>query len=174
MLVTYLTGERVALRAIQLADKEHSVAWFGHDYAVNSERAEAFLKDELDDLTSRKLLLVIIRIDGNEVVGGVRLRLYPRHAFIYLSMAPTLDDADELRGEALKLLVPWLRDEGEHIAVTVDIAADQHHTIVAAEEAGMEQTARFREWYHRPGGRADRLVYQAIHPDWQGKEHRDA
>jgi len=174
MLATYLTGDRVALRAMQIADKDHAVAWFEEDFPVDADRAEKYLRDELDELTHRKLMLTIVRVDGEEIVGGVRLQLHPRHSDVFVHMAPALDDADELRGEALKLLVPWLRDEGQHIAVTVTIAGDQQHSIVAAESLGMEQTARLRAWYHRGGGRVDGLIYQAIHPRWQGTEASDA
>jgi hypothetical protein len=93
-----------------------------------------------------------------------------RTAVIRLHMAPWLVDADELRGDAVRLLVPWLRDEGQHITVTLDIAVDQPATAAAAESAGMVQTARFREWYARPGGRVDRLVYEALNPFWERSE----
>lgn len=174
MLATYLTGDRVALRAIQIADKDRAVAWFEGEFPVDAEQAEKHLRDELDGMSQRKALLVIVRLEDEEVVGGVRLTLHPRHSDIFTQMAPALAAADELRGEALKLIVPWLRDEGQHITVSVDLAADQARSIAAAEEVGMEQTARFREWYYRNGQRIDRLVYQAIHPDWQGQEVRGA
>ena len=172
MLATYLTGERVALRAVQLSDKDHAVAWFEGAFPVNSERAETYLKDELEGLTDRKVLLVIVRVgaDEDEIVGGVRVQLHGRHSDVHVHMAPALADADELCGDAVRLLIPWLRDEGEHIAVTLGVAADQTHTIVAAESVGMERTARLREWHFRGGGRVDGLVYQAIHPRWQGQE----
>lgn len=174
MLATYLTGERIALRALQHADKDHAVAWFEGEFPVNADRAEKYLRDELDELTYRKSLLVIVRLENQEVVGGIRVRLHPRHSEVHIHMAPAIDDADELEGEALQLVVAWLRDEGQHITVSVDVGADQHQTIAAADAIGMEQTARFREWYLRPGGRADRLVFQAIHPLWQGQETPDA
>jgi len=174
LLATYLIGERVALRAMQLADKDHAMAWFEGTYPVNSERAEKYLREELEGLSNRKAPLVIMRVENDVVVGGVRVRLHQRHAEAFIQMAPTLDDADLLRGETIKLLIPWLRDEGQNITVTVDLATDQTKSIAAAEQSGMEQTARFREWYVRPGGRIDRLVYQAIHPTFQETEVSNA
>lgn len=174
MLATYLTGERIGLRAVQISDKDHAVAWFEGAYPVNADRAEKYLRDELDDFSSRKALLVAVRLEGEDVVGGVRLRLHPRHSDVHIHMAPALEDADELRGEILKIVVPWLRDEGEHITVTIDLPADQQRSIDAAERVGMEQTARFREWYQRNGQRIDRLVYQAIHPEWQERRTEGA
>ncbi len=41
---TYLTGERVYLRAMVAADKETAAAWFPSLFLVNASRAEAWLK----------------------------------------------------------------------------------------------------------------------------------
>jgi RimJ/RimL family protein N-acetyltransferase len=174
MLATYLTGDRVAMRAVQLADKDHAVAWFDSEFPVNSERAETYLNEEFDGMTHNKALLIIMRVEDEEIVGGVRIDLHPRHSTVTVHMAPALEDSDELRGEAVLLLIPWLRDEGEYITVSLDVAADQTWTIAAAEDAGMVQTARFREWYCHAGHRVDRLVFQAIHPRWQREEALDA
>jgi RimJ/RimL family protein N-acetyltransferase len=168
--VQYLTGERVALRAMKLEDKEHASAWFDGPFPIDATRAEEYLRDVLKNLSNRTMLLALVRIDGDELVGGARAQANGRHAVIRLHMAPWLVDADELRGDAVRLLVPWLRDEGQHITVTLDIAVDQPATVAAAESAGMVQTARFREWYARPGGRADRLVYEALNPFWERSE----
>ena len=169
MRVAYLSGERLALRAMQAEDKDHAAAWFDSSFPINVSRAEAFLNDELKSLSWRKVLLVAVSGDDDEIVGGVRVRTNGRHSDIHTHMAPLLAEADELRGEILVLLVRWLRDEAEHISTTVDIAEDWPETIAAAEALGMEQTARFREWYARPGGRTDRLVYQALRPYWLEK-----
>ena len=143
------------------------MAWFEGAYPVNSGRAEKHLREQVDEPSNRKALLAIVRVKTSEVVGGVRLRLHQRHSEVFIQIAPAIGDADQLRGEAIKLLIPWLRDEGQNITVTIDLATDQAHSIAAAEQGGMEQTARFRERCARPGGRVDRLVYQAIHPTFQ-------
>ncbi len=174
MLAVYLTGDVVALRAFEIADTKQAMAWHEGVFPIDPERAEKYLRDELDGLNTRKAALAIVRRSDDAVVGGVRVRLNPRHSDIYIQMAPALPEADELRGEVLKLLVPWLRDEGQNITVTVDLAADAPLSIAAARDAGMEQTARFREWYFRSGGRVDRLVFQAIHPQWQTARVDDA
>ena len=82
-------------------------------------------------------------------------------------MAPACQDADAIRAAALGLLVHWLRDEGEVMAVTVEVAADEPATIAAAESAGMVRNATLREWFARPAGRVDCHLYQALNPRWE-------
>jgi RimJ/RimL family protein N-acetyltransferase len=81
-------------------------------------------------------------------------------------MARSEPDADSLRGAALRIVVRWLRDEFEAMVVGVMLAADQSETIEAAEEVGMERHGTLREWFTRPGGRADALVYEALNASW--------
>jgi len=174
MRISYLSGERVALRSPTLADKEHAPAWFDSVFPIDASRAEEWLKEELKEFTHRKIPLIAVRGDGDEVIGGVVVRSNRRHADIAIHMAPWLPDADELRGELVGLLVRWLRDDSEHITTTAYLAEDWPASIAAAEAAGMVQTARVRQWYPRPGGRADRLIYQALRPFWSAVEASDA
>ncbi len=170
MRVAYLSGQRLAMCPMRMEDKAHAPAWFNSVFPIDASRAEEFLKDELKEYTYRKVLLVAVRgdVESEEIVGGVKVRMNGKHADIHIHMAPWLTDADELRAEMLRLLVAWLHDEAEHVTTTADIAADWLATIAAAEASGMQQTARLREWYARPGGRVDRLVYQALRPFWNG------
>jgi RimJ/RimL family protein N-acetyltransferase len=85
-------------------------------------------------------------------------------------MAPWRQDADALRAEALGLLVHWLRDEMELMVVTIELAADETETIASAEALGMDRTARLREWFGRPQGRVDCIVYQALNPRWEVRD----
>lgn len=174
MRISYLSGERVALRSPVLADKDQAAAWFDGVFPIDAGRAEAWLKEELKEFTYRKILLIAVRGDGEEVIGGVAVRSNRRHADIAIHMAPWLPDADDLRGEIVGLLVRWLRDESEHITTTAHFAEDWPATIAAAEAAGMIQMARIRQWYARPGGRADQLIYQALRPFWSEAEAGDA
>jgi RimJ/RimL family protein N-acetyltransferase len=82
-------------------------------------------------------------------------------------MAPMLEDSDELRAEALRLLVPWQRDEHEMMVTRLYVPADQPRTIAAAEELGMTLSVRLREFIPVPDGRVDELIYEAINPRWE-------
>lgn len=162
------------LRAMVEADKESGAAWLDETFPVNAARAEAALKEEHTGhwWARRNRRLAIALNDGDEVVGSARVDSGDgkRTCHVDFEMAPWRDDADELRAEALRLLVHWLRDEGEVMVVTVEIAADQPATIEAAEETGMARNARLREWFARPGRRTDCLVYEALNPRWEVRD----
>lgn len=156
------------------ADKERGAAWLDETFPVNTARAEAALKEEHEGpwwlRGARRLAIALV--DGDAVVGSARVRSNDRSRTCRLSftMAPWRGDADALRAEALAILVHWLRDESEVMVVTVELPADEPATIAAAEALGMVRTARLREWFGRPGRRADCLVYQALNPRWEVRD----
>lgn len=164
----YLTGERVYLRAMLLADKEHATAWYNSPFPIDASRAETFLKEEHKAPFSRTIHLVIVRRDADDIVGGLKIYSNGRQAQLTFSMAPWLGatEADGLRADALRLVIPWLRDEATMAATDVTIAADQEQTIAAAVELGMQQSVRLREFVARPGHRVDLLFYQALSIPW--------
>lgn len=170
MRAVYLTGERLYLRAMVAADKEVAAAWFPGPFPINAPRAEEWLKEEHKDPYGGARHYVIARTAGDEPIGGVRLGdRGGRRGDLTFTMAPWLaaDEADALRADALRLLVPWVRDDLEYMTLTVRVAADETATLTAAEELGMVATARRREYLARPGGRVDQLFYQALNPPWR-------
>ena len=156
------------------ADKERGAAWLDETFPVNEGRAEAALKEEHRghwwSRSDRRLAIALGEDD--EVVGSARVATGDgrRTCHLHFQMAPWRDDTDALRGEALGLLVRWLRDETELMVVTLEVAVDQPATIAAAEAVGMVQNARLREWYARPGGRVDCLIYEALNPRWEVRD----
>lgn len=170
MRAVYLTGERLYLRAMVAADKEVAAAWFPGPFPVNAPRAEEWLKEQHKEAWGGARHLVIARVDGDEVVGGVRLDdRGRRRGELSFALPPWLaaDEADALRADALRLLAPWVRDDLEYMTLTVRIAADEPATLAAAEELGMVESARRREYLARPGGRVDQLFYQALNAPWR-------
>jgi RimJ/RimL family protein N-acetyltransferase len=165
---TFLTGERVAIRAMKRADKNHAVAWFEGAFPVNADRADTFLREaHTSTWHPDTTYLAIVRPETDEVLGGVVMWTDERRVgWTRITMAPVLEDADRLRGDALRLLIPWWRDEFEFMAVNVDIAADQPETIAAAEELGMIPAVRWRQNVARPDGYVDLLIYQALNTNW--------
>lgn len=169
----YLTGRRVYLRAMQKEDGELGAAWLDDTFPVNAGRAEKTLEeDAASSWPVPKRRLAIGRVEGDEVIGGVLISSTDsfRTGSIALTMAPWLLDADALRAETVRLVVPWLRDESEMMVVSLAAAADEPETIAAAEELGMARAARLREWYARPGGRVDCLLYEALNPRWEVRD----
>lgn len=170
MRPTFLTGERVYLRAMVASDKEHAAAWFASPFPINATRAEAVLKEEhKGGWPPGPLHLVIVRTATDEVVGGATVQSWNgRIAWLGFHLAPWLgDEADALRAEALRLVLPWLRDEREFMVVRLAVAADHPVTLAAAEAVGMVRAARLRERLVRPGGRADEFFYEALNPRWE-------
>jgi RimJ/RimL family protein N-acetyltransferase len=167
----FLTGERVYIRAMVLEDKDCAVAWFDSDFPVNAVRAEKFLRDEIKEIwAARRKYYVIVRTDNDQVIGGIKSKSWDmRAADLTIRMAPHLspDEADSYKADALRLFVPWMRDEHEYMAQTIEIAADETACIAAAEEMDLFFGARFRGFLRRPGGRIDLLVYQALNESWQ-------
>jgi RimJ/RimL family protein N-acetyltransferase len=163
---TYLTGERVYLRGMTLADKDHATAWFDGPFPIDATRAEEFLKDEHKDLSSRERHLIIGLTDTDEIAGCLHIYTNGQTADIWFSMAPWLDDADSLQADTLRMVIPWLRDEATMITTDLEVPADESRTIAAAEELGMQLAVRLREHIARPGHRVDLLLYQAPGPAW--------
>jgi RimJ/RimL family protein N-acetyltransferase len=169
MRVVYLTGDRVHIRPPVEEDKEHATAWFNSVFPANEPRAEAFLEDQVYPYwDAHEFTFLIARVDDDTVIGSVRLGIGDwRLVTLRFHMAPTLEDADELRAEALRMLVPWMRDEHEMMVTRLYIPADQPRTIAAAEELGMTLSVRLREFIPVPDGRVDELIYEAINPRWE-------
>jgi RimJ/RimL family protein N-acetyltransferase len=171
MRIVHLTGERVYLRPIVLADKERVSAWHPGPFPLSAVRAESILKAEGEDASRR---LVLVRREDDEVVGSVMVSSGDgfRRCVAEFHMSPSIGaaEADALRAEALRLILTWLRDEVEVMAATVDLAEDQSATIAAAEELGMVVAVRLREFFARPGGRVNKLVYQALNRGWEVRD----
>lgn len=167
----FLTGERVYIRAMTMEDKDCGVAWFSSVFPVNAERAERFLREEVKEtFAARRRYYVIVRTEDDQVIGGIKVKSWDlRAADLRVTMAPHLlpEDADIYKADALRLVVPWIRDEHEYMALTVRFAEDETACIAAAEEMDLYFGARFRGFLRRPGERIDLLIYQALNPAWE-------
>jgi RimJ/RimL family protein N-acetyltransferase len=170
MRATYLTGERIYLRAMTLDDKDHAPAWFDSPFPIDKSRAESFLKDEHKDLSARMRYLMIALTETDAPVGGMHMYTNGRVAYIWFVTAPWLEDADGIKADAMRLVVPWLRDEATMATTDVEIPSDQTQMIAAAEELGMRFAVRLREHITRPGHRVDLLKYQSLGPAWSFPE----
>lgn len=173
MRATYLTGERLYLRAMTLADKDHAPAWFEGPFPIDAARAETFIKDENKDLSARLRYLIMALTETDEVVGCVYLYTNGRNANVWFTIAPWREDGDSLQADALRLVIPWLRDEATMAATDVEIASDHTLSMAAADDLEMRLSVRLREHYTRPGYRVDKLIYQALGPVWTYAEEAE-
>jgi len=163
----YLTGEHLYVRAMVAGDKEHTAAWFDSPFPMSADRAETWLKEAHSSADRpTRLHFVIARTADDAVIGGVTLNTDYRKATLKLHIAPSLPDADALRGATLRILHPWIRDDLELMTFVLHIPADQPATIAAAEALEMELGVRLREGIARPGHRVDELIYQALFTPW--------
>lgn len=163
---SYLTGEKVHLRAMGLADKDHAAAWFDQPFPADVTRAETFIKDEHKDLDSREKHLIIALNETDEIVGRFCLWSNGRIAVIWFRMAFVRDDADEIQADVLRITTPWLMNEASMFSLTAEIPSDCTATIAAAEQLGMQPSVRLREHIARAGHRVDLIYYQALGQTW--------
>jgi len=169
MRIVYLTGERVYVRPLVLADKDSASAWHPGPFLMGAVQAEKVLKDDAAGPARR---LALVRSQTDEIVGSVKLTSNDGfwRCWLTFHMAPSTIDSDALRAEALRLIVRWLRDQVEVMVVSVEVAGDEAETIAAARDLGMTLGVRLREFVARAGCRVDRLTYQALNPRWEVKD----
>lgn len=170
----YLTGEQVYIRALTKEDAKAAVAWFDGPFPINESGAEEQLKElhSGNQWLGQKSIYAIARRSDDHVVAGVTVKIWRgTQADLKFHTAPWLDpgEADALRAEALALIVPWLRDEREVMAVQANIPADQPASLAAAEASGMTVAARLRRFIARPGQRVDLLLCEALNPLWEAR-----
>ncbi len=167
MKPVFLTGEVVYLRPMVPEDKDVAVAWYDSPVPVNSVLGEKTLTElhtAMWNPSTRQY--AIVRQEDDRVIGGAAIDFAhgDRKATISLHMAPLLERADELQAEALRILLPWLIEEHNMRRVDLNVGANDAATIAAAEELGMFAGVRLREYWQRPGGRVDMLIYQILNP----------
>lgn len=166
---SFLTGARIEIRAMKMADRSQATAWFDSTFPVNGVRAETFLRNEhTSTWHPSTTLLALVRTGADDIIGGASLWTDDRRVgWLRISMAPALDNTDSLRAEALRLLIPWWRDEHEFMAINVEVEADQPDTIAAADELGMVPGVTWRQSVRREDHSVDLLLYQALNPRWE-------
>lgn len=169
MQPAYLTGPTVYLRALLIGDRDESIAWHGSPFPINAARAEELLRETHTNPWAPPVIqLAIVRRADDRLIGSATIETPSRRVGeLSFHLAPWLEDPDTLRADALRIAIPWLRDEMELMAVTVLIANDETATIAAAEGLGMVMSGRRREALARPHGRVDLRYYQALNPKWK-------
>ncbi len=165
-IATYLSGTRVSIRALDTEDAQHAGVWYPAQFGTNASRGEAILKAEHES-AGRERRLGVVLTESGQLVGGLKLHLKGMHADAGVTISPMRTDADDLRADVLRVVIPWLRDEAEYTTITIEVAADWPLMIAAAEELGMARVVRLRQWLTRPGGRVDMYYYQALNPFWE-------
>lgn len=170
MRAVYLTGEGVYLRAMIADDKATVATWFAGPFPSNATQGERWLNEAHTDVwvSNKPRYLVIVRVADDVPIGGVSLMVRDnRRGQLHFAMAPWLVEADALQAEALRLIVPWVRDDLELMTLGLYLAADEPVTQAMAEGLGLRESARLREFVACPGGRVDRLFCQMLNAPWR-------
>lgn len=159
----FLSGERVYIRAYVEQDKEVTAAWAGTPFPVGAPRGEKLLKDWHTEWWPRTRHYALCDATSDDVVGGVTIGIRNLVGEFIVTIARWRDDADELRAEAFKLIVPWLSEEWGLVSVQAHMASNEPACKAAAIEIGMSHQVTLREAFTRPGGsRVDHLIFQKL------------
>lgn len=166
---TYLVGDTIYLRRIELADAPFGMAWRGVRYPQSPDRVETWIKEEMAKDRDAAWYGIVRKAD-DRVVGSARVgRAGGMAVGLTLRVDPLLGDRGlAFKAEALKLLAPWVVEEQHRPMLLMFQAADEPAMIAAALEIGMRQTARFRARIARDSERVDELVFQYLSPRWLG------
>ncbi len=167
---TFLVGETLYLRGIELTDAKYVRSWRFAPFPINAERAEEILKKEIpgDGRGGKRWLLVARRAD-DVPVGSVTWSSWNwQQADIQVHPDPLLSPAarSAFRVEVFGLLVPYLVHEREFMSLGASIPDGDPVALQAALAAGFEEVGRLREAVLADGQRRDDIQLEALHPGW--------
>ena len=166
---SYLIGETIYLRGVELGDARWATAWRPSPFPISAEQAEEQLRKKVpEDDERRKALLVACRRDDGRPVGSARIDdSNPTFTSISLHADPTLGAAGaRVQAEMLGQLVPWVAGERNRPAVVLATDVDQKPVVARAESLGMRPAVRLREGVWRDGRRRDTIFYEYLNPTW--------
>lgn len=168
---TFLVGENLYLRALEPTDAKYPNAWRESRFPVNADRAEELIKEEIDNREKhRNVRLTACRRSDDHPVGAVTYRMNTWNSItadIGLFADPVFGSAAQaIKAEIASLVVPWLLEERDFMAVWIDIGSDETELIQALEGLGMRRAARLREALWRDGRRADLISYEGLSVPW--------
>ena len=168
---TFLVGENLYLRALEPTDAKYPNAWRESRFPINADRAEELIKEEINERQKhRTFRLVACRRADDLPVGAVTYRMNTWNALsadIRLFADPVYGPAVQaIKAEIASLVVPWLLEERDFMALWIDLGSDQSELIGALEGIGMRRAACLREALWRNGRRADLLTYEGLSAPW--------
>lgn len=167
---TFLVGETLYLRALELVDAKRAAAWRTAPFPVPAEKAEELLKEQVpNERRDRTVRLVACRRSDDLAVGVVTLRSWDRRTVdLSLHVDPGFGPVAvaAMKAELLGLAVPWLQGEREMMVVWADLDGGEAPVVAVAEALGMRPGAKLRNALWRDGARHDLLTYEALHPKW--------
>ena len=168
----FLVGETLYLRPLEPSDAKHPNAWRASPYPINAQKAEELIKKDLESKDAyRTVRLLACRRDDDRPVGVATYSTWNwLNGDVSVYAEPTFGEAaDCYKAEMLTLLVPWLLDERDLMAVWLNVAASERTVIEAAGKIGMHQAASLREALWLNGRREDQLAFEGLNRHWQDR-----
>jgi RimJ/RimL family protein N-acetyltransferase len=166
---SYLIGETIFLRGLELGDAKWATAWRQTPFPVSAQKAEEQLKKSVPEDDERRVaLLIACRRDDGRPVGSARVDSSNSVAvWISLYADPALgDDGARVQAEMLGPLVSWISGERNRPLVLLATDASLTPVVAEAEALGMRQAARMRQGVWRNGDYHDQVFYELPHPAW--------
>jgi RimJ/RimL family protein N-acetyltransferase len=165
---SFLTGPTLYLRGIERDDAKVSSAWIPSLFPAPAdlvlERLEA---EEARDEEWMRYRLVACRRSDDRPVGSVECESEDqRSCYISIHSDPLLGEADAIRAEILRLVVPWLLHEREMMVVWLEAPEGDRAVAEAGAGLGMRVAFRLREAVWHDGSRQAVICYEALHPAW--------
>lgn len=163
---TFLVGEHVYVRAIEIQDAKYGQSWTKSIFPRATTRYEKWIKEELPK-EKRSNTYIILRKADDVPVGSIRTWKYEPTTYLSVHVDPLYGERGKTwLAEALRLTIPWFVDEQQRPRIALRLASDEHQVIEALHAIGARQTARFREMLRTWGGRVDALDFEYLNRDW--------
>ena len=172
MVAAYLQGPRIGLRAPSLDDAESVAAWDDSPLPRTPEAGREMLRrtEQTPWGNAEHPRLMVVDLASGTVHGSVMIeRQHDRIGKCRVISSPmlALDRRDEIEGDALDLVLPWLRDELDLMVIVLDVAADRAGVIARAGEHGLREAGRLREHIRRRHGWVDLVTLELVNPAWR-------
>jgi RimJ/RimL family protein N-acetyltransferase len=166
---SYLIGDTIYLRGVELGDAKWATAWRPRPFPISAKEAETQLKKNVPaEGEKRAALLIACRRNDGCPVGSARIDASDATATsISLHADPTLGAAGaQVQAEMVAQLVPWL--SGERYTPVVVLATDSGLEPVSAtaKSLGMRPAVRLRDGVWRDGQRHEMVFYEYLNPVW--------
>ena len=166
---SFLVGESIYLRGLELGDAKWASAWRASPFPISAEQAEEQLKKSVPEQAERRVsrLVACRRDDGRPVGSALIDDADATTSGLGLFADPTLGyRGDALQAEMLGLLVPWLAEERFRPVVELVTDGDLDSVLRRAEVLGMRPSVRLRQGTWREGRPRDRVLYEYLQPAW--------
>jgi diamine N-acetyltransferase len=167
--LTYLIGDTIFLRGVEIEDAKSGMAWRPSPFPIAAETLEEQLKKEIPKQAERRIdrLIACRRDDGRPVGSAWVDESEPIESTLALYADPTLGaDGERIQAEMLGLLVPWLAGEHHRPVLRLITDAEIAPVLTTASELGMRRSVQLRDAAWRDGRLRDRLFLEYLNPEW--------